>query len=101
MQLSENNASTKEWNSSESCQKSSFTWATWNAFCPPSPFPALPDLDYLNRDVDPCENFYEYTCGNFKNVHPRPDGEEIWDHFTIEQQKLHDLMLGERFQVYL
>lgn len=52
-------------------------------------FLEIPELQYLNRSVDPCENFYEFTCGNFKNVKPRPEDEPTWDHFTILQKEVY------------
>jgi len=27
---------------------------------------------YMNEDVDPCDNFYEFACGNWKNLYPAP-----------------------------
>ena len=27
-------------------------------------------LDYIDTFYDPCENFYEYSCGNWQNSHP-------------------------------
>lgn len=55
-------------------------------------FAEIPELQYLNKSVDPCENFYEFTCGNFKNVHQKPEEELIWDHFTILQKEIHALL---------
>ena len=40
-------------------------------------------LDYIDTFYDPCENFYEYSCGNWRNSHP--DASE-WGSF-------HDLAL--------
>lgn len=54
----------------------------------------IPELQYLNESVDPCDDFYEFTCGNFKNVHPLPEGQQLWDHFAILQDEIHNLAKG-------
>ncbi|XP_078051173.1 neprilysin-1-like [Augochlora pura] len=32
----------------------------------------------MNPDVDPCENFYDYACGNWAEHNPLPKGEKAW-----------------------
>ncbi|XP_076643584.1 uncharacterized protein LOC143353865 [Halictus rubicundus] len=33
----------------------------------------------MNPDVDPCENFYEYACGNWAKQNPLPEGKATWN----------------------
>lgn len=58
------------------------------------------ELEYMDISADPCEDFYKFTCGNFKNVQPLPENESVWDNFAILQKDIFALiktiLLGER-----
>ena len=48
-----------------------------------APGPALPytpslDLNSMDRTVDPCVNFYQYSCGGWKKNNPIPPDQTSW-----------------------
>jgi endothelin-converting enzyme/putative endopeptidase len=48
---------------------------------PLTTMPYSPSLDVtsLDRSVDPCENFYQFSCGGWKKLNPIPADQASWD----------------------
>src|ERR1700691_1220495 len=43
--------------------------------------PAL-DTSAMNREVDPCMDFYAYSCGGWQNNNPIPTDRASWDVYS-------------------
>ncbi|XP_049865226.1 neprilysin-4-like [Pectinophora gossypiella] len=45
-------------------------------------------LDALNKDVDPCTDFYEFACGGWIKKNPVPDWATSWDQLAKLRERL-------------
>lgn len=58
-------------------------------------------LTYLNKRVDPCDNFYEFACGNYINKTKIPKGRNHFDLFAAVDEIIWEelrMLLNEPMQ---
>jgi putative endopeptidase len=67
----------------------SLTTAQQPAAATPKHEPAL-DVTSMDRSVDPCVDFFQYSCGGWIKANPMPPDQSSWDTYS----KMHDENLG-------
>jgi len=57
--------------------------------------PAARLLQGMNQNVDPCDNFFEYSCGSWNKVNVIPDDRASYNTFAKLRDDLHVALRGE------
>ena len=51
-------------------------------------------MSYMDKSADPCDDFYQYACGNWGNKNPIPRDKAAFDTFEMLRENL-DIVLKE------
>ena len=58
-------------------------------------FPAAMVLEALDESVDPCENFYKFSCGNWERMNVIPESKSGYGRFNEVDEMISAQLKGK------